>query len=56
MVKAPYSDRIEFWKFQHAAVTFGEVGKLCDQIKIQKIKSGHPLHAPMMTALHILYG
>jgi hypothetical protein len=56
MVKAPYKDRIEFWKFQHASITFGEATLLCDQILKQKINSGHPLHPSMMTALHILYG
>ena len=56
VVKAPYKDRIEFWKFQHAFITFGEVTLLCDQILKQKIVSGHPLHPSMMTALHILYG
>lgn len=56
MIKAPYRDRIEFWKFQHASITFGEVTLLCDQILKQKINSGHPLHPSLMTALHILYG
>lgn len=56
MVKAPYKDRIEFWKFQHASITFAEVTHLCDQILKQKINSGHPLHPSLMTALHILYG
>lgn len=56
MVKAPYQDRIEFWKFQHASITFLAVYQLCDQMINQKIVSGHPLFTPMMTALHILYG
>ena len=56
MIKAPYKDRVEFWKFQHASVTFAEATKLCDQIIKQKIDSGHPLLASMMTTLHIFYG
>src|ERR1035437_10239702 len=56
MIKAPYKDRIEFWKFQHAFIIFGEVTLLCDQILKQKIDSGHPLHPALMTAFHILYG
>jgi hypothetical protein len=55
-VKAPYKDRVEFWKFQHASVTFAAVTDLCEQILKQKIESGHPLHTAVMTALHILYG
>jgi hypothetical protein len=55
-IKAPYKDRIEFWKFQHASVTFAEATKLCDQIIKQKIDSGHPLLTSMMTTLHIFYG
>jgi hypothetical protein len=54
--KAPYKDRVEFWKFQHAWVTFAEVTNLCDQIIKQKIDSGHPLLPSMMTTLHIFYG
>src|SRR5882672_5690993 len=56
MIKAPYKDRMEFWKFQNASITFSEVTQLCDVLIKQGIASGHPLHAPMMTALHILYG
>jgi hypothetical protein len=56
MIKAPYKERIEFWKFQHASITFSEVSQLCDLIIKQQIVSGHPLHASLMTALHILYG
>jgi hypothetical protein len=56
VVKAPYNDRIEFWKFQHASVTLAEATKLCDQIIKQKIDFGHPLLTPMMTTLHIFYG
>jgi hypothetical protein len=56
VIQAPYKDRIEFWKFQHAFITFGEVTLLCEQILKQEIISGHPLHPSMMTALHILYG
>lgn len=56
MIKAPYQDRIEFWKFQNAAITFSETRQLCDLILKDKIVSGHPLHASLMTALHILYG
>src|ERR1700685_2345940 len=56
VVKAPYKDRIEFWKFQHASITFGEVTKLCEQMLKQEINSNHPLHPSLMTALHILYG
>jgi hypothetical protein len=55
-VKAPYNDRVEFWKFQHASVTFAETTKLCDEIIKQKIDSGHPLLTSMMTTLHIFYG
>jgi hypothetical protein len=56
MTKAPYNERIEFWKFQHASITFSEVAQLCDLILKRQIVSGHPLHASLMTALHILYG
>jgi hypothetical protein len=56
VIKAPYKDRIEFWKFQHASITFGEVTLLCEQILKQEIDSGHPLHPSLITALHILYG
>jgi hypothetical protein len=56
MIKAPYKDRIEFWKFQHASITFSEVSQLCDLILKQQIVSGHPLHVSLMTSLHILYG
>jgi hypothetical protein len=56
VVKAPYKDRIEFWKFQHASVTLAEATKLCDQIIKQKIDSGHPLLTSMMTTLHVFYG
>jgi hypothetical protein len=56
VVKAPYKDRVEFWKFQHASITFSEATQLCDQIIKQNIISGHPLHTSLMTALHILYG
>lgn len=55
MITAPYSDRIEFWKFQHASITFAAVYQLCGQIVDQKIISGHPLFTSLMTALHILY-
>jgi hypothetical protein len=54
--KAPYKDRVEFWKFQHASVTFAEVTNLCDQIIKQKIDNGHPQLASTMTTLHIFYG
>jgi hypothetical protein len=56
MITAPYKDRIEFWKFQHASTTFAEAKQLCELILKEKIDSGHPLHVPLMTALHILYG
>ena len=56
MIKAPYKDRIEFWKFQNVSITFSEAAQLCDLIIKQGIVSGHPLHASLMTALHILYG
>ena len=56
MVKAPYKDRIEFWKFQHASVTFAEVTNLCDQIIKEQIDHGHPQLASMVTTLHIFYG
>jgi hypothetical protein len=56
MIKAPYKDRIEFWKFQNASITFSETTQLCDLIIKQEIVSGHPLHTSLMTALHILYG
>jgi hypothetical protein len=56
MIKVPYKERIEFWKFQNASITFSEVIQLCDLILKQKIVSGHPLHTSLMTALHILYG
>jgi len=56
MIKAPYEDRIEFWKFQHASITFVAANQLCEQIINQKIITGHPLFTSLMTALHILYG
>jgi hypothetical protein len=56
MIKAPYEERIEFWKFQNAWITFSEAGQLCDLILKQNIVSGHPLFTSLMTALHILYG
>jgi len=56
MVKAPYQERIEFWKFQNAFIIFSEVERLCDFIIKEQIISSHPLHTSMMTALHILYG
>ncbi len=56
VVKAPYNDRIEFWKFQHASITFSETAQLCDQLINHNIISGHPLHTSLMTALHVLYG
>jgi len=56
MIKAPYKDRIEFWKFQNASITFSETMQLCDLIVKQEVISGHPLHTSLMTALHILYG
>ena len=56
MIKAPYKDRSEFWKFQSAAITFFETKQLCDLILKEKIDPGHPFHASLMTALHILYG
>jgi len=56
MIKAPFEDRIEFWKFQNAWITFSEATQLCDLILKQNIVSGHPLFTSLMTALHILYG
>jgi hypothetical protein len=56
VVKAPYNERVEFWKFQNASITFSEGTQLCDLILRQQIVSGHQLHTSMMTALHILYG
>jgi hypothetical protein len=56
VIKALYKDRIEFWEFQNASITFSEAKQLCDLILKQNIVSGHPLHVSMMTALHILYG
>jgi hypothetical protein len=35
---------------------FFETKQLCDFILREKINPGHPLHASLMTALHILYG
>jgi hypothetical protein len=56
MMNAPYKDRIEFWKLQHASITFNEVKQLCEFILKEGIDSGHPLHVPLMAALHTLYG
>src|ERR1035437_1111495 len=56
MKNAPYQDRIECWKLQHASITFSEVKHLCEYMLKEKIDSGHPLHVPLMTALHTLYG
>ncbi len=56
MPKAPHADRIEFWKFQHASVTFGQVKDVCDVILKEKIGPAHSLHIPLMIALHTLYG
>ncbi len=55
MVKLAYKDRIEFWKFQHAAITFSEVAKLCDYIQREKIGPLHPLYEVLFTALAVLY-
>lgn len=52
---APLAERLDFWKFQHASITFEEVKKLCALIVQQKIESNHPLHLPLMVALHALY-
>jgi len=56
VIKAPYDERIEFWKFPNAWITFSEVIQLCDLVLEENIFSGHPLFTSLMTALHILYG
>lgn len=56
MMNAPYKDRIEFWKLQHASSTFDQVTQLCEWILKEGIDGGHPLHVPLMAALHTLYG
>lgn len=55
-MNAPYKDRIEFWKLQHASSTFDQVTQLCEWILKEGIDGGHPLHVPLMAALHTLYG
>ena len=52
---APFSERLDFWKFQHASITFVQVKELCDLLTQQNIETNHPLHIPLMVALHALY-
>gem|GEM_PF-2686223 len=50
------TDRIEFWKFCHAAVTFSKVSELCDYMIKNNVNPEHPLHIPLIVAVVILYG
>jgi hypothetical protein len=55
MENAPYAERLDFWRWQQASVAFEQVRNLCDFILKEKVEQPHPLHIPLMTALHALY-
>jgi hypothetical protein len=55
MESAPYSERLNFWKWQQASVAFEQVKNVSEFVLTEKIEQPHPLHIPLMTALHTVY-
>lgn len=55
MTVVPYSDRVEFFKYQSAAISFEMVGGACNYLIEHKLLKTHPIYDSMLTSIYTLY-